>query len=139
MLRNSILILLLLPALFLDACDRPECRNTNAVFDRFTPESKEYKAELAKQVQRIGAGKLRYWYDGYREEGGHEYIIANIQGNGLCAKGELLVTDWAGIEGLRGAEANGYEGAELSGLRLAITEDAGGAAFIFKGLDSIID
>ncbi|MBK6963176.1 MAG: hypothetical protein IPH20_04360 [Bacteroidales bacterium] len=49
------------------ACDRPECKNTNQIFDNYSPESNEYKTELAKQLDRIDNSKLTYWFNEYVE------------------------------------------------------------------------
>ena len=121
------------------SCQRPACNNTNPVFSQFAPDSKEYKNELARQIRSVGVENLRYWYDGYRKEATREFIIAHIQGETLCTKGELLVTNWdEKIQGLRGSD-RGYSGAELSGLKLDIQEGPAGAILIYKGLDRIVD
>lgn len=136
-MRGYICLSLIL--LLIASCDRPDCRSANPVFDRFAPDAPEYRAELARQIRRIGPGKLRYWYDGYTSRGGDEFIVTHIQGGGLCAKGELLVTEWSGIEGLRGSDPNGYRGAGLQGLKMDISESPEGVTFIFKSLDHISD
>lgn len=132
------LFLLLVIIVFTSACDRPECKNTNAIFDQFTLDKKEYKSELAKQMQSVGAENLTYWFDKYLKKDDKEFIVIHIQGEGICAKGEILVNDWNKIEGMRREHA-GYRGAELEGLKIAMEEGSSGTNFIFKDIDKIID
>jgi hypothetical protein len=69
---------------------------------------------------------------------GKEFILIHIQGDELCAKGELQVPDWNKISGLR-RDVSGYHGAELKGLKMAIRQDSTGTNFIYQQVDRIID
>jgi hypothetical protein len=123
-------------ALSLNACDRPECQNSNPAFKQYRPETRQYKLELAREIRRVGADDLRYWYNQTVVRGGKEYMLLNVQGDGVCASGEVRVTDWTGIQGLRAG--TGYRGAELDGLRLAISESSEDV-LEYKGLERILD
>jgi hypothetical protein len=129
------LIILLLA---ISSCDRPECKNTNPILDRFAPDSRQYQDEVAAQIRKAGAQHIRYWFDRYEKKGANEYIIVFAQANSLCAKAYVRVNSWEGIEGLRGP-AKGYSGAELGGLRLAFRDGDSQSKLVFNGLDRIID
>src|SRR5689334_5958646 len=110
-MRNYLFNLFLIAAIlnFIVACDRPECKNTNPVFDQFTPDETEYKTELIKQISLSSIPDLRYWFDVAYDRDEKYYILIYIQGDGLCAKGEIYVPDRRKIKGLR--NKGGYHGA----------------------------
>jgi hypothetical protein len=120
------------------SCDKSACENTNPKFDKFSIGSKEYKSELAKQIRRIGSENLSYWFDKYLKKDGQEFIIVDIQGRELCAKGEIQVYEWAKISGMRRA-STGFHGAELKGLQIEIKENSTGTNFIYINVDRVID
>jgi hypothetical protein len=75
MTKTSISILTIFGLLiFMTGCDRPECKNTNAIFDKFSPDTKEYKDELVKQLATVDKSKLTFWIDGYKEDNNSKYI-----------------------------------------------------------------
>jgi hypothetical protein len=124
--------------LSINSCSKPECKNSNPVFNTFSLDTKEYRIELAKQIRNIGAENLSYWFNGYLKKGAAEYIIVSIQGKDLCAAAEILVSDWGKVSGMR-KEVSGYEGSELKGLDFEIVQDSTGTSFVFKDIDQIID
>ena len=125
--------------IFTWSCNRPECNNTNPVFDQFSPESKEYKEELVNQLGKIDNSKLRYWFDEYQDIDKQEYIRVFIQGDGLCAKAVLAVKQWDDIRSIRQTKGKGYRGAELKKLRFTIVQDSVKTDLIYSGVDAIID
>jgi hypothetical protein len=120
------------------SCDRPECQNTNPIFDRFTPAQEEYKLELVKQVKGRES-KLRYWLDRYEEKNNREYLMVFIQGDSLCAKAEILIENWEGIEGIRRVKGKGYSGAELAGFKYDVHFQSERTTFSYRGVDRIVD
>jgi len=127
--------------LFLVAsCDRRECKNTNLIFDKFSPDTKEYKEELVKQLAKVDKSKLTYWMDTYQEGDSSQYIYAHIQGDGLCAKVVLIINDSEkGIEGLLKNKGMGYSGAELKDLKFNIKQDSTSTELIFQEISGIVD
>lgn len=122
------------------SCDRPVCKNTNSIFDKYAPNENEYKAELVKQLAKTDKSKLAYWMDTYREKNNTKYLEVYIQGDGLCAKMELTVNDSEkGIEGILEKKGGGYCGAELEDLKFDIEQDSTSTKFIFKEISGIID
>lgn len=122
------------------ACDRAVCENTNPVFDHYAPDTREYKAELAKRFATADRSELSYWMDTYHEDDSLKTILAHVQGDGLCAKILLVVGNYdRGIEDLIQKKGMGYRGAELEDLEFDIVQDSVTTAFVFKGISGIID
>lgn len=122
------------------SCDRPECSNTNPVFDKFSPESQEYKAELAKQLALVDTSKLSYWMESFQEVEGAEYIHANVQGDDLCAVMVLsLRGSTVGIEGIPESKGKGFSGSELKDIEFDVVQDSGRTEFIFHSISGLID
>jgi len=122
------------------SCDRPDCKNTNPIFDNYTPDTKEYKDELVKQLAKVDRSKLNYWMDTYQEDNNLKYIVAHVQGEGLCAKIFLGVNDSEkGIEKLIMNKGMGYHGAELEGLKFDIKQDSKSTEFVFQEISGIVD
>ena len=120
------------------ACDRPNCKNTNPIFDKFSPESSEYKLELSKQIQSVGFENLDYLFDKYFKINDKEYIVINVHNDSVCAKAIVEVKNWSKIEGLR-KEINGYRGAKLNGLRMRIEHVGNKVDFIYEDIANIED
>lgn len=121
------------------ACDRPECKNTNQVFDEFAPDSREYKTELIKQLENTDYSKLTYWFKEYVESNGEELLFFNIQGDGLCAVIVLNVEDWKKLEALREAKGVSFSGAEFINLKFDIQQDSANIMFMFRDFRRIAD
>ena len=120
------------------SCDRPSCQNTNPIFDKFEPQSNEYKYELAAQIRSVGFENLDYWFDRYLNENGKEFIEIYIQGKSLCAKSVVEVNDWSKIETLR-KKVNGFHGAKLNGFQMRIEQIGKETHFIFEDVENIVD
>ncbi len=74
------------------ACDRPNCNNTNSIFNDNQPRTENYKKELANQLNTIDKAKLRYWLQDYKVDNNNTYLYFYIQGDGLCATLPLQIT-----------------------------------------------
>lgn len=126
--------------IFIVSCDRPVCKNTNVIFDKFTPETKEYKDELIKQIAKVDKNKLTYWMKSYQENDNSESINVNIQGDSLCAIIVLkIASSKNGIEGILKNKGKGYIGAELKNLKFEIEKDSASTEFVFDEISGIID
>lgn len=122
------------------SCDRPNCKNNNPIFDKYSPNENEYKAELVKQLAKTDASELTYWMDTYREENNTKYIEVYIQGDGFCAKIVLTINDSEkGIEHILEKKGGGYCGAQLEDLKFDIKQDSTSTEFIFKEISGIKD
>lgn len=106
--KIKILLPLFCLALLLSACDRPVCKNINPVFDKYSPDSDEYKSELIKQLEVVDKTKLTYWFSQYVESAGKELLFFHIQGDGI---------NWKSCDKRRGYLS---EGQSLSILNLKL-------------------
>lgn len=121
------------------ACDKPECTNTNPIFDKNQPESRIYQDELAFQIQKTGTEYLSYWFRNYENQNGNELLYFSVQGDSLCATMILEVRDWSNLSDLREKKGESYRGAEFRGLKFDIEQDSLSTRFIYKGQLEIID
>jgi hypothetical protein len=125
---------------FMLACDKPDCKNTNPVFEQNRPETKAYKDELVKQLRQVDKSRLSFWFDGYQADGGARYLNVLIRGDGLCAKGILIVKEWDDkLEGIQKSKGVGYMGAELKNLQIDVYQDSAKTELIYQGVDTIVD
>ncbi|MBR2647265.1 MAG: hypothetical protein IKD55_00350 [Sediminibacterium sp.] len=140
-MKNLTIILTIFGFLILTvSCEQPKCKNTNLIFDKYSPYTKQYKDELVKQLINIDKSKLTYWMDEYQEIDNSQNICANIQGDGLCAKIVLVVRGSdKGIQGILNAKGKGYRGAELKDLKFDIKQDNLSTEFVFKEISRVID
>jgi hypothetical protein len=139
--RLHYLLCLLLLAIIsaLTSCNRQECKNTNPVFEKNAPDSRDYKKELAKLLKSTDRAKLRYWLDRYEEKHEQGYMRVNVQGADICAIAVLTVQNWKGIENIKKWKGMGYRGAELVNLGIEIYQDSVNTEFFYTGLEKIID
>ena len=138
-IKNKIILPLFCLALLLSACDRPVCKNTNPVFDKYSPDSDEYKSELIKQLGVVDKTKLTYWFSQYVESDGKELLFFHIQGDGLCAMLVLNVDNWSKLEELRQKKGVSFRGAEFINLKFEIEQDSLNTEFKFLDFERIID
>ena len=124
---------------FVIGCDRPECKNLNPIFDTCSPESFEYKKELAKQLNLVDKSKLTFWLKEYREEKGNEELLFNVQGDGLCAVIVMKVENWNKMELVRQKKGVSFRGALFQNLKFEVRQNESDISFIYRDLDRIID
>ena len=130
---------LIVSAMSLLSCDRPQCTNKNIIFKTNTPNSKKYKDELVTQLNKVRDSKLTYWLQKYDEQNGKETLYFNIQGVGLCAILHLTMNHWNTLENVRGTKAVGRRGTEFINLKFKIKQDSISTEFVFVSYDRLID
>ena len=131
-IKRPITILFLITIFF--ACDRPKCTNTNPVFEKCTPDNKEYKDELAKVMTRPGKETLRFWFDKSQQNTEKEIYELFVQGDNVCAK--IIVENKSNRKRLGDG---GYRGAELKGVKILTEQNSDGTNFVLEKIDRIID
>jgi hypothetical protein len=126
-------------AFFFVECGRPSCNNTNPLFDKYSPESAEYKEELVRQLEITDQSKLTYWFNQYVESNGQEQVFFNVQGDELCAVMVLDVEEWGKLEKVRQKKGISYRGAKFTHLKYDIKTDSSGTRFVYMYYSQIID
>ena len=132
-------IVLIISVLGFVSCDRPDCNNTNLIFENNMPDSRVYKDELVKRLNYIDQSKLTYWLQNHDDQNGKESLYFHIQGDGLCAILHLTINDWNKLENVRERKGVGRRGAEFTNLKFKIIKDSVSTEFIYKTFDRIID
>ncbi len=90
-------------------------------------------------MQKIGINKLRYWYDKPVTVDGKQLVEVYVQGQGLCAKGQLLIADTSKQSRLVRYDGEGYHGAELKQVEITISKDSESTNFILENVGEIVD
>ena len=121
------------------ACDHPECKNTNPVFDQFSPGTVEYKRELFKQLKARDQSELQFVFENYEHHNEQDFMLVRIQGKDLCAKGLMTVKDWSSLGSIQKNKGVGYRGAVLKDLKFEIQHDSTCMELVFKSLGKIVD
>ena len=137
-LTKSFLALCLLLTFFY-SCSRPDCKNSNPIFDKYSPENKEYKDELVKQLNQLDKSSLTYWFEKYEEKEEKEYLHFSVQGENLCARIILTVNQWENLENLRKVRGESYKGAKFKNLEYTIHQDTLLTEFTYVSHKRIID
>lgn len=136
---KSLLPLLCISILLLVSCDRPQCNNSNPIFENNEPNSEIYKAELARQLKRIDTSNLRYWLRKYENNQDVESLYFYIQNDELCAVIHMTMTHWTKLENLRDKQGIGRRGAEFVNLQYDIITNKDKTQFFYKDFDRLID
>lgn len=121
------------------SCDYTVCQNHNKVLESHDPKSKEYRHELANQVQQRNFRKIDYSINGYAEISSIPYLVVNISGEDLCARGYLNIANADKLQQFKKVKGLSYSGAGLAGLKFHIDSAGGNYNFIFDDVDWIID
>lgn len=131
--------------LIFNSCKSPECKSTNDVFNKYSPDKKEYKDELIRVLSDIDKSKLSYWMgaywtESYKTGNWTEHIRVHIKGDGLCADMILTIGESRkGIENVLKTKSLGYKGAELEDLKFDIHQDSSMTEFVFREISGIRD
>lgn len=140
---GMIALRLLILAALLSACARPECHNTNPVFDQHSPYSKAYQDELLAQLQRLDPDEVRYWIDTYEGLDGQKLVHFYVQGGDLCAKAIMTIPPdpnkrWPEKKG-NWKNGLGSRGAEVLGLKYDVLQTSEKTELVFRGWERMID
>ena len=136
---KHLLSVLCIALLVLVSCDRPECNNSNSIFDTNAPNSEIYKAELAKQFKLIDTSKLRYWLQKHENDQDVESLYFYVQSEELCAVMHMSMTHWTQLQRLRQKQGVGRRGAEFVNLQYDIVINKDNTQFFYNRFDRMID
>lgn len=126
------LVLLLLLA---TACGKPDCNNTNPVFDQYGTDEEAYQQELIRQLKGANQDKMTFWIAGYAARNGHPHLLVDMVGEGICAQGWVRINDASGLEKVVRNQSRGYRGAELVGLRLEVSDNE----LVYRSVQRVAD
>ncbi len=122
--------------------NRPDCTNSNEIFNKYSPGDRVYKNELVRQLSLVDNSKLKYWIQEYAEIEGENFIYFYIQGDGLCAiieinintekiKKEIELTH-NGIPPKHMTIGSTHRGIEFMNLEFDIKQDSLLTEFIYR-------
>ena len=134
---------MLLSVLLVVSCnDRPDCTNTNKIFNKYSPNTKEYKDELVNQLRLVDDTKLKYWIKVHELIEEEEFIYFYVQGDGLCAIIEINTTPekikkdteltYNGFAPVHAEIGPTHTGIEFMNLTFNIKQDSLSTEFIFR-------
>lgn len=121
------------------SCDRPECVNSNPIFEQYQPTSSEYQKELAGRILTAEGNTLRYWIKDLESKPQGDILWVNVQGNDLCAVAPLSVKDWTGLEEVKAKKGLSYSGAELKDVKLEVKQEGELVSFVLLSCGKVID
>lgn len=125
-------------ALSMAACTIIETENSNKKLAAYPANSPAYKQTLAAEL-KAEPESFTYTLNGYAKKAGAEYLSVRIQRAGFDGVQDVLVNNWDKIEGIRKTKGMGYRSAELKGLKLELVNTGNELAFVYKGVDKIVD
>ena len=73
--------------IFMTGCDRPGCKNTNPIFDKYSPQTKEYKDELV--IYKIDTDKEAELSSLFGIQSIPTLLFIPLNGNPMVQKGAL--------------------------------------------------
>ncbi len=116
--------------------------NNNPVFDKFDPESIEYRNELKNQIEKIGIDKLNFWIFSLKRIDGVDYLKLYVQSVHLCAI--LFAMNLSGKAISKFPDKNlesrlGYHGARLVNVELKTDTTLKQTNFVIGKIGRILD
>ena len=146
-MSRRFLLLCTISFLLFSNCATEQCQTSNPVFLHASPDSKDYRDELARQLLLEKSENLRYWAAAYWMANQNdssalstEFLSVKVRGQEICAELILDIKESRkGLENLLRKKLLGYRGAELKNLRFDVLPDSTGTRFIFKEVGEIVD
>lgn len=117
--------------------EHARCKNTNPAFEKYTIADEAYKKELADRMTELGTKNIRFTFNGYERQGKTDCMVVSLKGKSLCADLTIEVKDWKTFEFLK--TGDGYSGAELRGLDLAVVRMNKKTHFILNNIAEVVD
>ena len=108
------------------------CANTNPVFTQYSPDDREYKAELIRQLSKRDPSRIHYFIEKYLVRARKPFMMVEVEGDSLCAKMMLDIKNENKMQDFKTVAGLSYTGAELIGLQYAIDSSYGSYNFLFE-------
>lgn len=137
---KSIVVIAFLFSTLLFSCGSQECVSDNPILQNNSPESAEYKEELATLLQNTDQSKVNYFLISYDQQGDSRSMMVNVEGPDICAKMKVEFEDFQkGAEAIIEKKGDSFVGAQLQNLQYGIRKDSIDTKFIFISLTSVND
>jgi hypothetical protein len=124
-------------SLFIINCTNTGIQKVNNQLNSYRPDTAKFNNELAKELAS-NPDSFTYKLEKYFVKNNREYLNINIERQSFKASVAVLVNNWDKMKGIKRTKGIGYSGAELKGLRLALSSP-GQTDFVYQDLDRIID
>ena len=125
--------------IILASCDRPNCKNTNPIFDDYSPESQIYKNELFSSINNSKIRDFRFWFKDLKQINGIQELQFDIQNENICAVISMEFPQIENLNTLIQKNGNSYHGAEFKNLKFKSIQDSNFIKFVLIDFDEIID
>lgn len=125
--------------LLIQGCNTSTCTNLNPIFEKYSPDSKEYKTELINQLNHEDRTRLTYWFHDYKKIGNRESLYFKVKGKYLCAIMVVNINGANTLQDLRNKKGVTYRGAEFVNLKYEIIHDSTVTEFRLISYERIID
>lgn len=130
---------LICAAVMLISCNKPDCTNNREAFNKYRPDDIEYKRELARLVDSIGKGNLRYWINSYSQQYERDFMYTHVQNESVCAIAVFDITGTSSLQHYREVTGKGYSGAELRGVDYTVSRNDTAINFVMNNVEHVID
>lgn len=120
-------------------CSPADCVNTNPIFDKYSPEDKEYREELANVVNRCHKDSIAAWIHSYDVVHGREYMYVNMIGRSVCAIAMMDITGNEELKQYRKVKGHSFNGAFLPHLKYHVEQTEHGVDFVLDKVGEMID
>jgi len=124
---------------FVISCWKPSCETDNKILLNSDPRSEEYHNELRNLMKNIDSEQFRFWIVSYYTEKDLDFLIIDIRGTNICAKGYLLIEGSSSLQNVIDKRAVSYKGAEISGLKYDYVVRKGTEYLMYVDHEYLID
>ena len=117
--------------------EKPECHNINNIFKESLPNSDVYQENVMSVLAKSSSKDFRYFFETFKGES-KDYMVVNFRNDNYCFYGEVFVTDWSKLAGMRKANGKSYP-KELYNLQWKIKSINGKEEIFYVDMHRIID
>ncbi len=121
---------------------KEKCENkfNKEIFDSKDAKSKEYQTAIQSLLKENKVNDVSYYFWSLEKIKNEDYMMVKCKADSLCAFLLLKINNnWEKLEQVKKVNGNGYQHAELKGLKWDIVVSDSIQYFYYKSLDRIID
>ncbi|MCB9174476.1 MAG: hypothetical protein H6589_07690 [Flavobacteriales bacterium] len=119
----------------------PDCKNTNKIFNEYSPNTLEYNTELIRLLKKTESLETSYWLGGYLDP---EHISIFIQNDSICTialitiNAHKLKNDGGFLTHLMQVNGVSYNG-PLTGVKFEFSNNKNNPEIFLIAVEDIID